>query len=98
MSDSYSGTNPFAPIKKAASDPNETVDEVTDERPEYVEPEITETEETTEEKVPEGTAKEVLEWVGDDKDRAQAALDAEEAKGNNGRKGLKRELNEKLEN
>lgn len=28
--------------------------------------------------VPEGTVDEVLAWVGDDKDRAQQALDAEE--------------------
>lgn len=32
-------------------------------------------EETVE--VPTGTVKEVLEWVGDDKERAQLALDAE---------------------
>jgi hypothetical protein len=32
------------------------------------------------ETVPDGTAKEVLEWVGDDSDRAVAALDAEEAR------------------
>lgn len=30
-----------------------------------------------ENKVPKGTVHEVLDWVGDDKDRAQAALDAE---------------------
>lgn len=29
--------------------------------------------------VPEGSIKTVLEWVGDDKDRAQSALDAEKA-------------------
>ena len=32
-----------------------------------------------EEEVPEGTATEVLDWVGDDPDRAQQALDAERA-------------------
>jgi hypothetical protein len=75
----------------------ETVEETEDERPVYTEPEAVE-DESTEEEVPDGTVKEILEWVGDDKDRAQRALDAEDAKGNNGRKGLKRELNEKLEN
>jgi len=29
------------------------------------------------ETVPDGTIKEVLDWVGDDKDRAKAAVDAE---------------------
>jgi hypothetical protein len=37
-----------------------------------VEPEVEEKEE-----VPSGTVSEVLAWVDDDKDRAQAALDAE---------------------
>ena len=29
--------------------------------------------------VPDGTSKEILKWVGDDKERAQAALDKENA-------------------
>jgi hypothetical protein len=83
-------------MKKAAF---ESVEDTADERPEYQEPEVAEeTEAPAEESVPDGTVKEILEWVGDDKDRAQRALDAEEAKGNSGRKGLKRELNEKIEN
>lgn len=45
--------------------------------------------------VPEGTTKEVLAWVGDDKDRAQAALAAEKAS-DEPRKGLTRELEELL--
>lgn len=42
---------------------------------------VQEPEETKEEAqgVPEGSAAEVLEWVGDDKDRAKEALDAEAA-------------------
>lgn len=48
--------------------------------------------------VPSGTAKEVLDWVGDDEDRARKALDAEEAKGEDARKGLTRDLQAKLEN
>lgn len=35
--------------------------------------------------VPDGSVKEVNDWVGDDKERAQAALDAE---GEDGRKGI----------
>lgn len=31
--------------------------------------------------VPQGTATEVLDWVGEDKDKAQLALDAEDASG-----------------
>lgn len=49
------------------------------------------------EEVPNGTAKEVLDWVGDDEDRAQRALDVEEAKGEDARKGLTRDLQAKLE-
>lgn len=45
--------------------------------------------------VPEGTVKEVLEWVGEDKDRAQAALDAENAT-DEPRKSLIKELGEVL--
>lgn len=46
-------------------------------------------------KVPVGTSKEVLDWVGQDKAKAQAALDAEKASGEP-RKGLTRELEELL--
>jgi len=45
--------------------------------------------------VPAGTTKEVLEWVGDDTGRAHAALAAEQAN-NEPRKGLTRELEERV--
>lgn len=45
--------------------------------------------------VPQGTSKEVMEWVGDDKERAAAALAAEQASGEP-RKGLTRDLEELL--
>jgi hypothetical protein len=38
--------------------------------------------------VPEGTALQILEWVGTDKDRAAKALDVEAAKGDSTRKSL----------
>lgn len=88
-------TNPFAPVKKAGGEVTHQVDEF--ERPEYVEPEDADTTEADEE-VPDGTAKEVMEWVGDDEDRAHRALEVEEAKDGGGRVGLKRDLNSKLEN
>lgn len=88
-------TNPFAPVKKAGGEVSSEVEDF--ERPEYVEPEAAE-EIETEEQVPDGTAKEVLQWVGDNENRARKALDVEEAKGDDGRKGLKRELTAKLEN
>lgn len=42
-------------------------------------------------KVPTGTTKEILAWVGDDQERAEQALDAEE-KHDTPRVGLVREL------
>lgn len=45
--------------------------------------------------VPDGPAAEVLEWVGDDKDRAKAALEAEEA--DQQRVGLTKKLKELAE-
>ena len=55
---------------------------------------VQEPEETTEEAqgVPDGSAAEVLEWVGDDKDRAKEALEAEDA--GQQRIGLTRKLKE----
>lgn len=38
--------------------------------------------------VPDGNAKAVLDWVGDDPDRARRALDAEQAKGDEARTTL----------
>lgn len=46
--------------------------------------------------VPKGSAKEVLDWVGDDKARAQQAIEAERARADGGRKGLSRSLEHKL--
>ena len=46
-----------------------------------------------EETVPEGTVKEILAWVGDNKDRAIFALEAENAK-ESPRKGLVSSLEE----
>mgnify|MGYP003617071901 CR=1 FL=1 len=85
-----SNTNPFKAMKKASFDAPE---EVVEERAE-----VDATEAVDPNAVPDGTAKEVMDWVGDDEDRAQQALDAEEAKGEDGRKGLKRDLSAKLEN
>lgn len=42
--------------------------------------------------VPDGSTREVLDWVGDDKDRAKLALTEEEGKGKSHRKGLVRDL------
>ncbi len=38
--------------------------------------------------VPDGTAKDVIDWVGDDRDRARAALEAEQGKGDDARTTL----------
>jgi hypothetical protein len=43
--------------------------------------------------VPDGSVGEVLKWVGDDKARARAALEAETAKGDDGRSSLIGKLN-----
>jgi hypothetical protein len=48
---------------------------------------------SAEEKVPSGSAADVLRWVNGDPTRAQRALDAENS-GSNPRKGLKTELEE----
>ena len=42
--------------------------------------------------VPDGTVKEVLDWVGDDKSRAEAALEAEDEKGDDARVSLVEKL------
>ncbi len=80
-------TNPFQGMSDAQEvGPEPTVDE----RADYVE-------EYHAEEVPSGTTREIIEWVGDDKERAQRALDVEEAKGDSGLKGLKRDLHKMLE-
>lgn len=76
--------NPYAPHSEAVEAP------VEDEKAtKAAEPEKTEEEAQG---VPEGSAAEVLAWVGDDKDRAQEALDAEDA--GQQRIGLTRKLKE----
>lgn len=82
-----SKTNPYAaPAKKSAPKPVEATQEPVEAAPEAPAPEPEETpvesapepvEENTIE-VPSGmSVDKTLDWVGDDKDRAQAALDAE---------------------
>lgn len=63
-------TNPYAPHKPVTSP-------VKPSKP--VEPQEPETAITDPEAVPEGPAATVLKWVGKDSERAQRALDAEEA-------------------
>lgn len=88
-------TNPFAPMGDAGEDTPKEAEEAQVPAPDAQE-DIAST--PDEHNVPAGTAKEVMEWVGDDKYRAQKALDVEEAKGDDGRKGLKRDLSAMLEN
>lgn len=83
--------NPYAPHGKA---PKASVEPEKAEEPQ----EPVETEEAPEEAtqgVPQGSAAEVLEWVGEDKDRAKEALEAEEA--GHQRIGLTRKLKELAE-
>lgn len=95
-----SKSNPYAAKSKAEKKAVEAPEETTEEpqapapHPEEVES-VEDTQETSEEapeEVPDGTTDEVLEWVGEDKDRAKLALESEQ----NGkkRKGLLRELEE----
>jgi hypothetical protein len=79
--------NPYAPHSKAPEAAVEVEKEA--EAPESVE------ESTEPQGVPEGSAAEVLEWVGDDKDRAKEALEAEEA--GQQRVGLSKKLKELAE-
>jgi hypothetical protein len=80
--------NPYKP-HKVASIKDTVVEEAV--------PEGTAKEETTviEETVPDGAAKDVLAWVGEDKTRAQLALDTENAR-ENPRKGVLTALKELL--
>lgn len=48
-------------------------------QPEQPQQQETPPEEEQSSEVPDGTTKEILSWVGDDKERAQAALDKENA-------------------
>lgn len=72
--------NPYKPrkriveeavVEETAVETPETEETVSDEAPETVE--------TVSDEVPEGTIKEVLDWVGEDADKAVEALTAEEA-------------------
>lgn len=83
--------NPYAPTQKAPEARVEAVE------PEETQEETVETEEpeTEPEGVPEGSAAEVLEWVGEDKNRAQQALEAEDA--GQQRIGLSRKLKDLAE-
>lgn len=67
--------NPYEPLSKASDNLKK------DENPENVEnnEENTVSEEENVDGVPEGNISEINDWVGEDKDRAQLALDAENA-------------------
>lgn len=87
--------NPYAPHSKV-SEPSVTGEEA--EKDQSVKAEDTAPVKATsasEDTVPEGPAAEVLEWVGDDKDRAKTALEAEEA--GQQRVGLTKKLKELAE-
>lgn len=90
--------NPYAPHSKA-SEPSVTGEETKNEAvatENETEPvQATSAPAPSEDSVPEGPAAEVLEWVGDDKDRAKAALEAEEA--GQQRVGLTKKLKELAE-
>lgn len=64
--------NPYEPLSKASDNLKK------DENPEN-EPTDTVSEEENVDGVPEGNISEINDWVGEDKDRAQLALDAENA-------------------
>lgn len=80
-------SNPYAPKRQTAKAPK-TAQEST-------EPQESVEESTEPQGVPDGPAAEVLEWVGEDKDRAQQALEAEED--GQQRVGLTRKLKELAE-
>jgi len=69
-----SESNPYA-----APEDNEVVEVPTAEETETASAPEPEVKANDGEEVPSGTIKEVLTWVGEDKERAQAALDAEKA-------------------
>lgn len=88
-----SDTDPYAPPEEPKASSDEVPEEKTVEAQEYPSNEAesqpeAETSGASEsepeaapddEEVPEGTVNATLEWVGDDKDRAQRALDKEKA-------------------
>jgi len=88
--------NPYAPHSKV-SEPSVTVEESDSDKDlaETATAPVVASEAPEETTVPEGPAAEVLEWVGDDKDRAKTALEAEEA--GQQRVGLTKKLKELAE-
>lgn len=82
-----SETNPFEPMSDAP-DQDAPEPQDFDYRPEADE------KPSNDDGVPVGSAREVLDWVGDDKDRAKQALDAENDKPESERrKGVLKSLN-----
>jgi hypothetical protein len=79
-----------------AEDSKKNNDEAAPQAQEQAVEEQPEAEEKSGTGVPDGTTAEVLAWVGDDKERAQAALDKENAD-ESPRKGLTGELEKLLE-
>ena len=90
--------NPYAPHSKV-SEPSVTVEESDYDKglkeDDTASVRASEAPASSDNSVPEGPAAEVLEWVGDDKDRAKAALEAEEA--GQQRVGLTKKLKELAE-
>lgn len=82
--------NPYEPLSTASE--NLKKDNSAEEVVETTE-ENTSADNSTTENVPDGNISEINEWVGDDKDRAQLALDAENEQ-ENPRKTLVKHLEE----
>lgn len=64
----------------AERDPKPTPSQLEVERGLVPVPEDSEADTSDDSEVPDGTTQDVLDWVGDDSDRAQQALDAEQAR------------------
>lgn len=70
--------NPDGSMTFGVPEPDvEVVGELTEEEAAAIAVHVNRTTEAGDDQVPDGTAAEVLEWVGEDVDRAQRALDAE---------------------
>jgi hypothetical protein len=90
--------DPYRPhrIKSVLDEPKiEEPETIENTEPKIEEPETIENTEPEKEAVPDGTVKEVLAWVGSDKEKAQNALNAENTK-EHPRKGLVYSLEELL--
>jgi len=83
---SYDPYSPSSAAPRPGAAPTPAPAELLEESQEFEQPQ-----EPGDESVPEGSSAHVLEWVGADKDRAQRALDAEEASGR-ARRGLVHDL------